>query len=94
MHALSCWVNAEDRWKNVLLWGKYTWVPGLGVPASRPRPCVLVRTPRLRTPGRGSKVYLGEGFVHVPCYDTSFEEGMAQRGRLWGGRVVPIGGRL
>ena len=44
MRALRCWVSAEDRWRNVLLWGKYTWVLGPGAPASRPGPCTLVRT--------------------------------------------------
>jgi hypothetical protein len=82
MRALRCWVSAEDRWRNVLLRGKYTWVRGPGAPVSHPGPCVLVRTPRMRTPSRGSKVYLGEGLVHVPGHDSDFEEGMVQRGRL------------
>ncbi len=83
MCVLSCWVNAEDRWKNALLRGTYTWVPDPGAPASRPKPDVLVNTPRMRTPRRGSKIYLGEGFVHVPGYDSDFEEVMVQRWCLW-----------
>lgn len=33
----------------------------------------------------GIRVYLGEGFVHVPCYDSDFEEAMVQWGCLWVG---------
>ena len=52
MRALSCWVNAEDRLRNVLLMERYTWVPGPGAPASRPEQCVFVSAPRMRAHGR------------------------------------------
>ena len=85
MRALGCWINSEDRLRNVLLRGRYMSVPGPEALASRPGPCVVISTPRMRTKGRGKNVYLGEGFVHVPGYDSDFEEAMVQRGCLWVG---------